>query len=107
MAEQIFAMAGGTQGSGGSAGILSFLPFILIFFIIYFLMIRPQVRRQREVKIMLDNLRKGDKVITSGGIIGIIAGFKEKENIVTLKLNQNVKIEILKTAISKVISKEQ
>lgn len=70
-------------------------------------MIRPQVRRQREVKIMLDNLRKGDKVITSGGILGTIAGFKEKENIVTLKLNQNVKIEILKTAISKVISKEQ
>jgi len=105
VAEQIFAMTGGTQGSGGS--IYSFLPFILIFFIIYFLMIRPQVRRQREVKIMLDNLRKGDKVITSGGIIGIIAGFKEKENIVTLKLNQNVKIEILKTAISKVISKEQ
>lgn len=70
-------------------------------------MIRPQVRRQREIKIMLDNLRKGDKVITSGGILGTIAGFKEKDNIVTLKLDQNVKIEILKTAISKVISREQ
>ena len=105
MAEQIFAMAGGAQGSGGSAGIISFLPIILIFFIFYFLLIRPQVKRQKETKIMLDNIRKGDKVVTSGGILGTITGIKEKENIVILKLDQNVKIEILKTAISKVISK--
>ncbi|NVM04665.1 MAG: preprotein translocase subunit YajC [Candidatus Helarchaeota archaeon] len=99
-------MMGGAQGSSGSAGILTLLPFILIFLIIYFLMIRPQIRRQKEIRIMLDNLRKGDKVITSGGILGTITGIKEKDNTIILKLDQNVKIEVLKTAISKVISKE-
>jgi len=105
--EQLFAMAPGNGGaSGGSAGLLSMLPFILIFFVIYFLMIRPQVKRQKEMKMMLNNLNKGNKVITTGGIIGTIVGFKEKDNIVILKIDQSVKVEILKTGITKIISKE-
>ncbi|MFC1558339.1 preprotein translocase subunit YajC, partial [candidate division KSB1 bacterium] len=95
----------GAQGTGGSAGFLSLLPFILIFFIIYFLMIRPQVKRQKETKIMVENLRKGDKVVTTGGMVGTISGIKEKENIIVLKVDQNVKIEFMKTSVSKVIEK--
>ena len=105
MTEQVFAMGQGAQGTGGSAGMLSLLPFILIFFIIYFLMIRPQVRKQKAMKIMVENLRKGDKVVTTGGMVGIISGIKEKENTIVLKVDQNVKIEFMKTAVSKVIEK--
>ncbi len=105
MVEQVFAMAGGAQGTGGGSGFLALLPFILIFFVIYFLMIRPQVKKQKEVKIMLENLRKGDKVVTNGGIIGTISGMKEKENLIILKIDQNVKIEILKNAIGRVMDK--
>jgi len=98
---------GSSGRSGGGAGFLGLLPFILIILIIYFLMIRPQSKKQREHKMMLDNLRKGDRVITAGGIIGIIVGMKEKENTVVLKLGENVKIEILKTSISKIIEKSK
>ncbi|MCK4966778.1 preprotein translocase subunit YajC [bacterium] len=99
-------MSQGAQGTGGSAGMLSLLPFILIFFIIYFLMIRPQVRKQKAMKIMVENLRKGDKVVTTGGMVGIISGIKEKENTIVLKVDQNVKIEFMKTSVSKVIEKD-
>jgi preprotein translocase subunit YajC len=104
--EQIYAMARGGQSSGGSATILTLLPFILIFFIFYFLMIRPQAKRQKETRVMLDSLKKGDKILTMGGIFGTIVGFKENENIVILKIDQNTKIEILRTSISKLIGHE-
>ena len=107
MIEQIFAMVPRGEGSSGTAGIISLLPFVLIFFVIYFLMIRPQIKRQKETKNMLGNLKKGDKVITTGGMIGTIAGIKEKDNIVILKVDQNVKIEMLKTGVARVINKEE
>ena len=67
-------------GSGNS--FLQWLPFIMMFLIIYLFMIRPQFKQQKEKKLMLENLKKGDRVITSGGIYGTIAGFKEKNNVV-------------------------
>ena len=69
-------------------------------------MIRPQVRRQKEQRAMLDSLKKGDNVIAAGGIYGTIAGLKDKDNIVILKISDNVKIEVLKTSVSTVIRKE-
>lgn len=79
------------------------LPMILIF---YFLMIRPQAKRQKQHRTMLENLTKGDNVVGAGGIYGTIAGIKEKENIVILKVDNNVKIEVTKSSISSVIPKE-
>jgi preprotein translocase subunit YajC len=69
-------------------------------------MIRPQAKRQKETRVMLDSLKKGDKILTMGGIFGTIVGFKENENIVILKIDQNTKIEILRTSISKLIGHE-
>ena len=71
------------QSSSGG-GFLSFLPFVLIFIVIYFLMLRPQMKQQKEHKTLLENLKKGDKVITSGGIHGTIAGFKAKNTVIVL-----------------------
>ena len=59
-------------------GIAAFLPFILIMFIIYFLMIRPQTKRQKEKEEMRRNIKKGDKIITMGGIYGTVQGIKDK-----------------------------
>ena len=87
------------QAQQGS-GIAAFLPFILIMFIIYFLMIRTQTKRQKEKDRMRENLKKGDKIITMGGIYGTIQGFKEKNRLVVLKVDNNTNLILNKTAKS-------
>lgn len=94
---------GGTSPGGSGPMIASFLPFFGIILIMYFLIIRPQVKRQREQKTMLDALQKGDRVVTTGGIHGIVAGFKEKEGIVVLKVAENIKVELSRGAVSRVL----
>ncbi len=74
----ILLLAG--TGAGGSGGMLSLLPFALIMLILYFLMIRPQSKRQKEKKNMIEALKKGDRVVTIGGIHGAITGFKNQNN---------------------------
>lgn len=78
--------------------ILSFLPLILMFVVFYFLLIRPQQKRQKEQAEMIKNLKKGDRVVTSGGIIGIIHTLQD--DYVVLKVgDQDTKIEILRSGI--------
>ncbi len=93
----LYAAAQSGQGGGG---ITAFLPFILIMFIIYFLMIRPQTKRQKGKETMRDELKKGDKIITMGGIYGTIQGFKEKGRRAIIKIDNNTNITINKTAIA-------
>ena len=79
---------------------MTFLPFILIMVIIYFLMIRPQTKRQKEKEAMREGIKKGDKVITMGGIYGTIQGFKEKGRQAVIKVDNNTNITINRTAIA-------
>ena len=88
----------GQAQQGG--GIAAFLPFILIMFIIYFLMIRPQTKRQKEKDEMRKNIKKGDKIITMGGIYGTVQGIKEKNRKAVIKVDNNTNITINMTAIS-------
>ena len=69
-------------------------------FIIYFLMIRPQTKRQKEKDTMRDELKKGDKIITMGGIYGTVQGFKEKGRQAIIKIDNNTNITINKTAVA-------
>ena len=73
----LFLFAGGQGSQGG--GLMAYLPFILILAIMYFLMIRPQAKRQKEKQKMLKSLKKGDRVITIGGIHGSVNGLKGKD----------------------------
>lgn len=91
--------------TGGTIGAL--LPFVLMFVIIYFLIIRPQRKKQKSHKNMLENLKVGDEVITNGGIKGVIANLKQNKGIISLKIADNVKIEILRSAISTIIINKQ
>ncbi len=84
----------------GGGGIAAFLPFILIMIIIYFLMIRPQTKRQKEKEAMREGIKKGDKVITMGGIYGTVQGFKEKGRQAVIKVDNNTNITINRTAIT-------
>ena len=88
------------QVETGGGGIATFLPFILIMIIIYFLMIRPQTKRQKEKETMREGIKKGDKVITMGGIYGTVQGFKEKGRQAVIKVDNNTNITINKTAIA-------
>ncbi len=75
----------------------SFLPFILVFLVMYFLVLRPQKQKQKEMSKMLSEIKKGDKVVTQGGLIGVIANLKD--DIIVLKVGEGAKLEILRSAI--------
>jgi preprotein translocase subunit YajC len=96
------AMAGSGSGSAGNP-IAAILPMFAIIIVMYLLMILPQQRKQKEHRKMLDNIQKGDKVITAGGLVGSIAGIKEKENTVLLKVSDTTKIEILRSSIAQIV----
>jgi preprotein translocase subunit YajC len=99
-ADIVYAMAGGQQGNadGGAAMFSSFIPLILIFLIFYFLLIRPQSKKAKEHRKMLENLKKGDKIITSGGIYGVIEAIDN--DTLTIKIAENVRIKVSRTAIA-------
>ena len=94
---------GTAPSASGMAGMLStFLPMIAIFAIFYFFLIRPQNKKQKETEKMIAALKKGDKVVTIGGINGVIASTKEKT--VVVKVDDNTKIEFNRTAIATVVT---
>jgi len=78
------------------SGIGQFIPLILIFVIFYFFLIRPQQKKVKEHKLMVENLKRGDKVITSGGIVGTIERVVDNDK-VEVVISDNVKVEIIKS----------
>lgn len=97
---------GPSPGGQGQANPLAlWLPIILIFGIMYFLIFRPQAKKQKQQRMMIDALKKGDKIITAGGIYGTIVGVKEKENTIIVKIDDNTKIELTKGSVAQVIEK--
>ena len=79
-----------------SSGIGQFIPLILIFVIFYFFLIRPQQKKVKEHKVMVENLKRGDKVITAGGIVGVVERVIDNEK-VEVEISDNVKVEIIKS----------
>ena len=79
------------------AGIGQFIPLILIFVIFYFFLIRPQQKKVKEHKLMVENLKRGDKVITSGGIVGTIERIIDNDKVEVL-ISDNVKVEIIRAS---------
>ena len=78
-----------------NSGIGQFIPLILIFVIFYFFLIRPQQKKAKEHKIMVENLKRGDQVITSGGIVGTVERVMENDKI-EIEISENVNVEIVK-----------
>ena len=79
-----------------NSGIGQFIPLILIFVIFYFFLIRPQQKKVKEHKIMVENLKRGDKVVTSGGIVGTVERVMENDK-AEIEISENVKVEIVKS----------
>jgi preprotein translocase subunit YajC len=92
--------ASGGEGGGSASIITSLIPFAAIIAIFYFLIIRPQNKKQKETQRMLEALKKGDKVVTIGGVHGTIQSVKDKTVIV--RVDENVKMEFSRSAVSSV-----
>src|SRR5678816_1327262 len=95
------AQAPAPAPSGAGSGLFGILPFIFIFVIMYYVVLRPQMRRQKEQARLVAALKTGDRVVTSSGIHGLISNVKETTVIV--KVADNVKIEMEKTAVTNVV----
>ena len=96
-----FLQVGGAASASSSSSLVgSLLPFLLVIVIFYLFLIRPQNKKQKETQKMLDALKKGDKVITIGGIHGTVSSVKE--NTVIVKVDDDCKLEFNRTAISTV-----
>ncbi len=103
----LFSFMGAPQGQGANP-LAMWLPIIMIFVIMYFLILRPQAKRQKEQQKMLESLQKGDEVLTAGGIYGTIVGMKEKDTVVVVEVDKNVKLNVARSSIArKVVPTEE
>ncbi len=91
-------------GGVASAQILQFLPYILIFVVFYFLMIRPQQQQQKTLKAQLAAIKRGDRVLTGGGILGVVQKVREGANEVEVEIAPNVRVLVARDTISTVLN---
>ncbi len=100
--ESVAFASGGAAGQPASpgwlVGVMNMVPFIAIFAIFYFLLIRPQQKKQNELNELISNLKKGDKVVTQGGLYGVVSELNEEW--VALKLNDKTEVKFARNAIT-------
>jgi preprotein translocase subunit YajC len=97
------AYAQAASPAGAASGLMSFLPIILMFVVLYFLMIRPQMKRQKEQKSMIDALSKGDEIVTAGGVVGKVT--KVSDGYVTVEVAEGTEIVMQKAAVTLLLPK--
>ena len=101
---QAFAQSAPAAAAGGAEStLLSLLPLVLMFVVLYFIMIRPQMKRQKEHKAMLDALAKGDEVVVGGGVVGRIS--KLGDSLVCVEIAEGVEIQVQRPSIVQVLPK--
>src|SRR5438132_9625167 len=101
-AEQAFAQTSGGGGLGSNAFLTQLLFFAAIFAIFYFLLIRPQQKQKKDREAMLSAVKKGDRVVTTGGLHGTVVGLNEQT--VTLKVADSVKLDFDRTALGRIVT---
>ncbi|MDZ4312143.1 MAG: preprotein translocase subunit YajC [Cypionkella sp.] len=99
-----FAQTAGASGAGSAFA--SFLPLVLIFAIMYFLLIRPQQKKMKDLKAMVDGLRRGDQVLTQGGIIGKVTKVGD-DGVLEVEIAEGVKVKMPRHTISQVMNKTE
>jgi preprotein translocase subunit YajC len=101
-----YAQAAGAAGGGSMAALEQFLPLVLIFVVFYFLLIRPQQKKMKQHKEMLGQLRRGDRVVTSGGILGTVNKLISDTE-VSVEIAEGVRVRVLRSTISDILSKTE
>ena len=102
----MFATPAYAQAAGGAGALGSFVPLILIFAIMYFLLIRPQQKKAKEHARMVTELRRGDQVVTAGGLIGKVSKVKDDKEI-EVELGTNIKVRVVKATIAQVLTRTE
>lgn len=95
------------QSAGGAGAFGSFVPLILIFAIMYFLLIRPQQKKVKEHRAMVEALRRGDQVVTQGGLVAKVTKVKEGENEIEVEIAKGVNVRVIKSTVAQVMSKTE
>lgn len=101
-----YAQAAGAAPGGLDSQIMSFAPLVLIFVVFYFLLIRPQQKRMKQHKEMLGSIRRGDRVVTTGGIIGTVNKIVNNEELI-LEIAEGVRVRALRSMIASVVAKTE
>jgi len=96
-----YALTGSGGAEGGASGFTGFIPLILMFVIFYFLLIRPQQKRSKEHRQMVSNLKKGDRIVTSGGIHGRITGLDDTT--LTVEIADKVRVKVARGNVSAMV----
>jgi preprotein translocase subunit YajC len=96
-----------TSGFGDASSLIQIAPLVLIFVVFYFLLIRPQQTKAKQHKSMLDALRRGDRVVTGGGIVGTVARVVEGSDEVLVDIAENTRVRVLRSTISSVLAKTE
>ncbi len=105
MFSTVFAQTATGAAQPQAPGFMNILPMMIVIFVIfYFFIIRPQNKRQKELKNLLESIKKGDKVVTTGGILGLVT--EVKGNIVTLKISKDTEVDFRKSAVATVVTPE-
>lgn len=92
--------AGGAAQAGGAAGLLSLAPLLLVFVVFYFLMIRPQQSRMKALQASIEAVKKGDQVVTAGGIVGKV--IRVEDRFVEVEIAPNTRVRVVKSTLSEV-----
>jgi len=100
---QAFAQTAPAASGGTESSLMSLLPLVLMFVVLYFIMIRPQMKRQKEHKALIEALAKGDEVVTAGGMLGKVS--KLGESYVHVEVSNGVEVQIQRTAVVQVLPK--
>lgn len=101
-----YAQAAGAPAASGTDAIMSLLPLVLIFVVFYFLLIRPQQKKMKEHRAMLDALRRGDRVVTGGGIIGTIVKVGSDDEL-QVEIAEGVRVRVMRPTITAVLAKTE
>lgn len=100
---EAFAQTAPAAAPSGTSSLMSMLPLVLMFVVLYFIMIRPQMKRQKEHKTMLDALAKGDEVVAAGGLLGKVS--KLGETVVTIEVASGVEVQCQRSSVVQVLPK--
>ncbi|MBB2168391.1 preprotein translocase subunit YajC [Gluconacetobacter aggeris] len=96
--------AGGEGGFLSAGGLMSILPYVAMFAIFYFLLIRPQQQKQKQLRAQLAALRRGDRVLTAGGIVGVVQKVRDDSNELEVEIAPNVRVTVLRETLTSVVT---